>query len=501
MIFINFLILKILERDESETTKVVNVSKANEQACPGKLIKFPKKIGKWTLKTQTQKGYKGIEWELYPKSNSKFKRYYYSPNLKKYNRTGFREAEIVLFAKPGYATVYMYYMKDTNRVYFGITKDSITFQPKKCLSIFTRQIKSLEEAPLAIQLDWVNGKKNLEKIKKDHQASPIATVIYHFPPRIFSEYIDYNEIPCGPLLTPYDPGYDPDENKNETKKFDIMLPMTGLNRRQLIKKWLQYKIAVPKEATAEEIEDNSTIIAKGAIHTSKGKEPEDVTIDRHKRDKKIEKYLDILYEEDNIALDTLPEADERGYVHGRDWSDKYNIDNPDSLFKQLSIHDKGYPTYIYLNGDKLVLRWPLEQEIKVDPGQFAFYYCPTDETFGIRYKKHYIRDSEGNGKGNEGNSKKKGKERDKEDQPAPIISKYIYLQALGVEGGDINAIDYVGMKPTTVDFYTNSYFYLGRMNYTYQNMKYKDQVAIKYSDLYSKFKNQFNNIASTSNTH
>ena len=63
MVFITHIILTVHKRD-SETRTVVNLSKANLKPMSGKMVKFGKKIGKWSIKDN---GFTGLKW--YNKNN------------------------------------------------------------------------------------------------------------------------------------------------------------------------------------------------------------------------------------------------------------------------------------------------------------------------------------------------------------------------------------------------------------------------------------------------
>ena len=224
MIFINYIILKILERDNTEITKVVDIARVNQQPSTGKLIRFGKKINPSWINNKDKRP-KGVYYSWKTKlNNNDFIdatpiRKYRSPFEAEYNKTGYKRNEIILFAKPHQATAYIFYTKQTNRLYFGVTDSSFTFHPNETVCIYTKELHSLSEVPILIQVDMVNGKNNIEKISKDNTRAPIRTVVLNFKPRIFSEYIDYNK------LDSCIPGEPPDV-------YDIQMPATGFNLKE-----------------------------------------------------------------------------------------------------------------------------------------------------------------------------------------------------------------------------------------------------------------------------
>lgn len=504
MVFINYIILKILERDNTEITKVIDIAKVNQQPSPGKLIRFGKPIYGSRINNKDKRP-KGIYWQtkasVDPTNNfinTKQIRKYRSPYEADYNKENYKRSEVIIFAKPHKATAYLFYTKATQRLYFGVTDSSFTFHPNEQVCLYTKELNSLEEVPILIQIDMVNGKNNIKKISKDNRCSPIRTVILNYFPRIFSEFIDYRELDSGI------PGVPPDN-------YNIQFPATGFNVKKLLKKWLEYKAGIPRQIPITEIAfQSNALLPRGNVATNrstkknKGKEPEDVQIQRHHRSENIERYLDEYLKTAEIpqqfTLDSLPEPDENGYISFSDSTGEPEYDpmNPAAMFNQFKQGDNGDPVYFAING-KIKRFSTFDSETKAEPNEYIFYWCPTDSTYGIRFKKNYEK-REKEDDNQEGDGEGGSNEQDKENEPAPIVNKYICISVLGNSGTVPQSIDYNPMVPHIIDFYTTSYFYLGRLSYDMEDINKKEQKALLLSDLkkrYFNYKN--NNVASTSN--
>lgn len=497
MIFINYIILKILERDNTEITKVVDIARVNQQPSTGKLIRFGKKINPSWINNKDKRP-KGVyySWKTRLNDNDFINaipiRKYRSPFEAEYNKTGYKRNEIILFAKPHKATAYIFYTKQTNRLYFGVTDSSFTFHPNETVCIYTKELNSLSEVPILIQVDMVNGKNNIEKINKDNRYAPVRTVILNFKPRIFSESINYNRLDTGI------PGEPPDS-------YDIQMPATGFNLKKVLRKWLKYKNGIPKQIPIEEVASSSTaVMPRGNVATNpsrrrdKGKEPEDVAVARIQQNKRIEAAIENYLQNTEIpnyfTLETLPEADANGYIEFNNNSDipQYNPMDPNSIFKGFLQGDNGDPVFFAING-KIKHFSTFDTEVKAHPNDFIFYWNPTDSSYGIRFKKHIERrekeqdNEEGNGYGDNNNE-------ENENQPAPIINKYICIAVLGNPTTSQNSIDYNPMVPQIIDFYTSSYFNLGRLSYNHENIEKRDQISISLADLKKRYYNYKNKM-------
>lgn len=497
MIFINYIILKILERDNTEITKVVDIARVNQQPSTGKLIRFGKKINPSKINNKDKRP-KGVYYQYKTStSNNDFinvtpVRKYRSPFEAEYNKSGYKRNEIILFAKPHKATAYIFYTKQTNRLYFGVTDSSFTFHPNETVCIYTKELNSLSEVPILIQVDMVNGKNNIEKINKDNRYAPVRTVILNFKPRIFSESINYNRLDSG---IPGDP----------PETYDIQMPATGFNLKKVLRKWLKYKNGIPRQIPIEEVASTSTaVMPRGNVATNpsrrrdKGKEPADVVEARNVQNQRIEAAIEEYIQNNEIpsyfTLESLPTADANGYIQFNDNSDQtqYNPMDPNSLFKGFIQGDNGNPVYFAING-KIKKFNPFDTEVKGLPNEFIFYWNPTDSSYGIRFKKNIERrdtekdENEASGSGDNNNE-------ESENQPAPVINKYICIAVLGNPATSQNSIDYNPMVPHIIDFYTSSYFNLGRLSYNHENIEKRDQVSISLSDLKKRYYNYKNNM-------
>lgn len=473
--FITHFLLKIIERDDTETVKVVSCAKTNVRPSQSKMVKFGKKIKKYSLQDQ---GFTGIKWKEYkdawnhqqPYGNGNtIKGYkYQSPFFRDYNRKGKIDDEIIIYAKPDKLTVYIFYTKHKMDFYYGVTDGSFTFNPNKAICIYTKEIESLEQVPLLIDLCFVNGSKNVNKYRRNFSLSPIPTSIFHFAPRIFSS--KFNVEYFGQI-------------KNE-----FIFPYTGINKKELLSTWMKFKNGIPRQIPEREIRYVQPQERNDNREYDSDEEPLDVRQARIRRNRAIEAAIEAAnFDYDNIvSMDTLPEPDENGYINfvGLD-TDNYDIMHPERLFRGYRIDDTGYPNYYAING-RFSLFNP-NSEVNVSVGQYAFYWCPTDRTFGIRYKKEVVRNRDreedrvglGSGEDRVGGQ---GNER----EPAPMVNKYIYLDVLNP--------GFLGeMRPQTIDFYSKSYYHLGRLRYDETNIERKDQIAISMSDLETIWNNRTQN--------
>lgn len=449
MVFISNILLRIIKRD-SEIVQCVNIAKANIKPSDSKMVRFGKKINKWSLKDN---GYAGVKWYKDKNNNDKYK--YQSPYQREYNREGYISDEIVIFAKPGKLTVYIFFEKGTQKIYWGVTDSSFTFRPNQVVSIYTETIDSLIQVPLFVDLCWVNGYNKVNLYRKDFRLSPVPVIGLKFPPRIFSKIINFSD-----LESPI-PG-------EENMRIDISFPYTGIRKKQLLREWLRFKSSIPREVPIREIEVPREF-REGVEIRGSDEEPLDVRRDRLVRDRRIRAAIeDTIMLDNHFTLDDIPAPDENGYiVFNNNEYDNYDINNPTGLFNRLRFDDNGKTDCYAINGQ--FYKFNPNTENKVMNGEYAFYWCPSDNTFGIRYKKQVNNDNENNNNDDRGDGDGEGDNN--EHETAHMVNKYIYLNVLSE--------NLTGrMEPVIIDFYTKSYYHLGRMNYTEDNIRNKDQVWI-----------------------
>ncbi len=471
MVFITHIILTIHKR-ESETKQVINLSKANLRPMSGKMVKFGKKIGRYSIKDS---GYTGLRW--YNKNNineyqdKPLSYKYQSPYFKDYNRLGFIKDEIIIYAKPGKITSYIFYEKGLQKLYFGVTDSSFTFHPNRVVHLYSEEHDSLEEVPLFIDLCYVNGSKNVNKCRKDMNQSPIPNIMLSFRPRIFASSFNLTELE--------NPVFGEPNIVN-----DIYLPYTGIKKKELLKRWMEYKNGIPRQIPQREVRPDRTIVHRILDDgNNSDEEPLDVRRDRLKREKAIVAAIEAAnFEPDVITLDSLPEPDENGYINfvGLD-TELYDINNPTGLFHGFRVDDNGYTDYFAINGR--FIKFNPSSDAKLKEGQYGFYWCPTDRTFGIRYKKErpafHGNSSEEDNQGNTSNELT-------ENEAHHMVNKYIYLDVL-------NPGIFQDMRPTTIDFYTRSYYHLGRLNYNEMDIATHKNINISWSELEDNWNNRFQN--------
>lgn len=103
-------------------------------------------------------------------------------------------------------------------------------------------------------------------------------------------------------------------------------------------------------------------------------------------------------------------------------------------------------------------------------GEYAFYYFPTNNSYGIRFKKYTTTTENDNSGGGDGDENNNNNGRPDPTREATFLKKYIYLKSLGNPFNNINSINYNPMRPTIIDFYSKSKFYLGRLEYDETNI-------------------------------
>lgn len=471
MVFITHIILTIHKRD-SETKQVVSLSKANIRPMSGKMVKFGKKIGKYSIKDN---GFQGIKW--YNKNNENLNQNqplsykYQSPYFKEYNKKGKILDEIIIYAKPGKITSYIFYEKGLQKLYFGVTDSSFTFHPNRVVHIYSEEHCSLEEVPLFIDLCYVNGSKNVNKCRKDIHQSPIPNIMLSFRPRIFASSFSLTELE--------NPVFGEPNIVN-----DIYLPYTGIRKKELVKRWMEFKAGIPRQIPQREVIPDSNIVHRVLENGYfSDEEPLDVRRDRLRREKAIEEAIrNTNFEPEVLTLDRLPEPDENGYINFVDHdTDNYDINNPSSLFHGFRVDDNGSTDYFAING-KFIPFNPTS-ELRLTGGQYGFYWCPTDRSFGIRYRKEEPA-YHGNDNQEESNQDNTTNGQD-EHERHHMVNKYIYLEVL-------NPGIFQEMRPTTIDFYTRSYYHLGRIEYNEIDIRSHKNVTIPWSELEFNWENRLN---------
>lgn len=470
MFFCSHFILKIIERGESnsEITKVVNLGKCNGFPSPGKLIRFGKKIKKGSRNNQVynHRQERGIQWidkNMYnfDSNEEKWGYKYSSAYNREYNLSGYQQDEIVILAKPHKNTVYVFLEKHTQTIFYGVTNSSFTFKANKTICVYTKEIDYVSEIPLFIHICFVNGSVNVNKYRSDFSKSPLKSVILAFPAETFSSKMKLGEINSGVFGQP-------------SYKFpEMIFPFSGLKKKELLRKWMNFKNGIPNDRGVINV-NNSSIINNPSGYES-DIEPLHLRRERLRRNRRIEAAIDAAnfdYSQGSLSLEQLPVPDENGYISfsGID-QPTYDIENPKAMFRGYKDNDDGSVSYFVINGKHLLFNPDIE--CKVENGQFAFYYCPTNETFGIRYKKEVKnRESSNSDQTNSDNN-----DNNNTDVPAPMVNKYIYLDVLNP---GINPSE---MRPAVVDFYTKSYYHLGRLNYHEGMIHRKDQVFISKNEL------------------
>ncbi|KAG4085443.1 hypothetical protein H8356DRAFT_1740288 [Neocallimastix lanati (nom. inval.)] len=162
-------------------------------------------------------------------------------------------------------------------------------------------------------------------------------------------------------------------------------------------------IYIMKQSLDEASTSPNKGMSRNAIEQGNTSEPERVRSDREERnaliETAIERYLADV-DTENISIDNMPYVNEHGYIITRHQTRRvnYNIEDPDTLFAGTFDNDP-FPRYIYINGDEIRISNPVTEEIRVDSGNFAFYWCPGDNAFGIRFKKQVNRSDEGEDNG------------------------------------------------------------------------------------------------------
>lgn len=473
MVYISHILLTIHKR-ESETKQLVNLSKANLRPMSGKMIKFRKEIKKHSLK---DRGFTGMHW--YQKTNQNLnqdKPYAYkyrSPYYREYNRLGHTRDEIIIYAKPNKITSYIFYDKQQSKLFFGVTDASFTFHPENVIHIYSEEHNSLEEIPLFIDICMVNGAKNIQKCKQDMNNSPIPNIMLTFRPRLFSSTFDLHDIE--------NPVYGEPNIINS-----IYLPYSGLHKKEVLKRWMDFKAGIPRQIPQREVIPNNRIVHRVVEDgNNSDEEPLDVRRDRIRRERAIQAAIEAAnYEEDVIRLEDLPAPDRNGYINFNDpvWPVNYDVRYPQAIFREFRPDDDGHTDVYTINGE--FFKFNPEREEKVLPGMFALYWCPTDGSFGIRYKKETQQNN--NREGSNNGEDQREQQDNTEREIHHVVNKYIYLNIL-------NPGLMAEMRPVNIDFYTRSYYHLARLNYDETNIRRKDQVSIPRTEFEISWENRLIN--------
>lgn len=287
---------------------------------------------------------------------------------------------------------------------------------------------------------------------------PIPEIELSFPNYIFSRSLSMVEL----------------EQENErlygSWVFRIKFPFTGFRKKTAIREWTIYKNGIPKPSV-----NNNPHVVHRVMHDGylSDEEPLSVKRDRLKRQEAIERAIEAMrYDPKELTLADIPEPDERGYItFNRPIEDNYDMNFPEKLFKNYIPNDNGDVLYYYINGVRNYFNPNPSLDKKLEPGQYGFYWCPTDDSFGIRCKKT---DTYGTRTGaSDNNESRQRTNTDKET--AHMVNKYIYLNVLNDDDTE--------MVPQVVDFYTRSNFYLGRLRYEDVDIRRKKQISIPVNEL------------------
>ena len=465
----HFLI--VFKYSDKEVTKVVNIKKANLKPSSSKLVRFGKKIGKWSLPNENFQGIKYF-------NNSWGKRYYkyQSPYQYEYNKSGEIADEIVIYAKPGKVTSYIFYDKQQQKLYYGITDSSFTFHPDEVIHIYSEELLSLSDAPKRLAMlfvydNMVNQFRNLfreDRFDDSYNLMKIPPLDISFKNYLFSSVLDLKDV----------------ERENlELYGYwlsKLSFPFTGIRKKTLIRDWTRYRNAIP----APQRDNNPNVVHRvmedGYLSDE---EPLDVRRDRLRRNAAIERAIESMnYTPNELSLRNIPEPDEHGYITFNDppRSANYDINYPERMFEHFEEGDTGDVLYYYINGEMNLFRPSTDNEVRLDPNKYGFYWCPTDNSFGIRCKKEAPERTS--------SSRENNNENNTDHERAHMVNKYIYLKVL-------NDWPEEEMVPQTVDFYTKSYYYLGRLKYDEVDIRRKAQVSIPNSEL----KSSWNERSSSSN--
>lgn len=451
--FVNWFYLKIYKNYDEFTVKLVNSRKANSQVDESKLIKFRKpKNEKRLIHTGL---YRTVNGRKVPIPD-------YHPSSK---------ASVTILAKENRHTVFIYYLKESQRFYYGITNSSIKIEPNKGIIILSYFIDDYSQAPFMVDvfLCGHKSKKTVKRLVENEGTSAYAAFYVKFRAEEFTDYFEFPE--DIKLQTP--PTF-----LNQTELKNNWLFLMNRRRRPLTEQTLRREFNIPVGANIQDMND--------------------VNNRRDQYERAIEEardnWQDFVRANDNNRELLLPPPDENGYYHFTGFTDNINYDplHPERVFNQVFLQgDNGTPTFCYISNGLFTEQFPLQvdQEVHVKSGEFAFYYCPTYRSYGIRYKKHTTTNVSSEG----GNRRQRQRQREQRTrETARFLKKYIYLRVLGNPSNDVNSIDYMPMHPTKIDFYSKSRYYLGRLEYDQVNIRRKDQVEIPYADFESSWEERNN---------
>lgn len=457
--------LSLSYRNDRYVTNYINLRKANLKPMKTKLIKFGKKIGKWSLKDNKFKGLK-----YYKNSTGNYYYKYQSPYQTQYNLHGETADEIVIYARPNTVTSYIFYDKKQSKLYYGITDASFTFHPEDVIHIYSEELISLEDAPTEASLIFIPDNKvnelryaiNHEDIPPNvlREQFPIPAIIVSFPNYIFSRSLNMLEV----------------ENENKhlygSWIFRIGFPFTGIRKKTAIREWTVYKSGIPKPSV-----NNNPHVVHRVMHDGywSDEEPLSVKRDRLKREEAIERAIESMrYTKEELTLADIPEPDDHGYItFNKPMEDNYDMNFPEKLFTNYIPNDNGDVLYYYINGHRNFFNPNPSLDKKLETGQYGFYWCPTDDTFGIRCKKpnkSSLRIGASDNKENEEPNQRTNTDK----ETAHMVNKYIYLNILNENNQ---------MVPQVVDFYTRSNYYLGRLRYEDVDIRRKKQISISVNEL------------------
>lgn len=469
---ITHFLLRIIKND-SETVKVVKIKSANLKPMSGKMIRFGKRIGKFTLQDA---GYSGIKYDRDRDGNIRYHKNgkpiykYQSPFFREYNREGVIADEIIIYAEPGKITAYIFYDKTQQKLYFGLTDASFTFKPEEVIHIYSEQFSILEDTQSIIDVCFVDNNK-VNKYRRDFRRSPVPVVALKFNPRIFSSTFEMQDIE-NPIFG--EPNYE----------FEFIFPDTSIRKKEAMRTWLTARVGIPRQRRDNNPQVVHRVMPDGNLSDE---EPLDVRRERLRRQRIIEETLEELNFlpgeiTNTITLENLPEPDERGYITFGNNDRLYDMNNPYSLFERFYESDTGSPYLFLINGRRVLFN--AASDLKPLEGSYSLYWCPTDGSIGVKYKE--LRDNyNDNGGSGDGQGERRQRDNTGEHEPAHMVNKYIYQDV--INGQTMDGI----MVPTIIDIYSKSNYPLARIDYSELDIRYKSKKYITKDELKTSWERRF----------
>lgn len=341
---ITHILLSLIYREEKVNQQFINIRKANLKPMKTKLIKFGKKIGKWSLKDNN---FKGIKYFTNSRGNSYYK--YQSPYQREYNKNGEIADEIIIYAKPNTATSYIFYDKKQAKLFYGITDASFTFHPDEVIHIYSEELNSLQDAPIEARITFIlDNKVNECRYAMKHydemdlnllrREIPIPSLIVSFPNYIFSRVLSLKDV---------EDNYSDNFGK---WLFRMSFPFTGFRKKTAIREWTRYKNAIPKPSTSNNPNVVHRVMEDGNLSDE---EPLTVKRDRLKRNAAIEAAIEAMhYTSQELTMADIPEPDEHGYISFDRplYDDNYDMNFPERMFRNFLSTDNGDVMHYFING-------------------------------------------------------------------------------------------------------------------------------------------------------